>query len=168
MLKSGALTCAKTPRQLRQLWDSSAGFKVFMEEPSSSSRWQSSYLLTHTHTHTHTHPHTHTHNPDQISADLFQRLILNMMRFTGARGIYINIFIWESGAARGYITLLHTIGTGNRILAFMSDSYFDMETCFGSITVKWTLWRGEQAVGENVFQESSGLLLRVLYIHPHI
>ena len=125
-------------------------------------------IYSHTHTHTHTHPHTHTHNPDQISADLFQRLILNMMRFTGARGIYINIFIWESGAARGYITLLHTIGTGNRILAFMSDSYFDMETCFGSITVKWTLWRGEQAVGENVFQESSGLLLRVLYIHPHI
>lgn len=129
MLKSEAVTCAKTLGQLRQLWDSSTGFKVFMEELGSSSRRQSSYLLT----------RTHTHNLDQISADLFQRLILNMMRFTGARGIYINIFIWESGAAQGYITLLHTIGTGNRILAFMSDSRFDMETCFSSINVKWTL-----------------------------
>ncbi len=65
----------------------------------------------------------YTHNPDQIRADLFQRLISNVLRFTGARGIgiYINIFIWESGAAQGYITLPHTIETGNRTLCFHAE-----------------------------------------------
>ena len=128
-LKSEAVTCAKTLGQLRQLWDSSTGFKVFMEELGSSSRRQSSYLLT----------RTHTHNLDQISADLFQRLILNMMRITEPRRIHINIHKWASGAAHAYITLPDTMRTGNRILAFMSDSRFDMETCFSSINVKWTL-----------------------------
>lgn len=40
------------------------------------------------------------------------------MRFTGVCGIYRNIFIWEKGTAQGYITLLHTIGTGNLMLSF--------------------------------------------------
>lgn len=50
-----------------------------------------------------------THNPDQISTDLFQRLILKVMRFKGACGIGIYISLFGNHALpRGishYLTL---------------------------------------------------------------
>lgn len=119
--------------RLRQLWDSSTGLKCLWRS------WDWTFV-------DRALIYTHMQSPDQIRTDLFQRLMLKVMRFTGACGFgrlwYIHKYL--------YVAIRLCPGVYHTTSCYRSMKQYTTPSC-QTVTFIWTfvvraLWPREWAV----------------------
>lgn len=98
-------------------------FEVFLKELSSSTRWQSSNL--HTHTQAHRQPWSDKSRSVSAANLTCDEIYRGLWHWNIHNYLYLGIKLCP-----GLYPLSHTIGTGNRTLCFHDESFY-IVACFG-------------------------------------